>query len=136
MDGKRDTEARQQMWRDRSRPAEPNPPPADPESSHAAPTDPATPPEATTDPAVHDVERRTGVVVLSLLGAAETAGFVQFIHGVTNPFYAPFGGIVATPAINGGMLDFPIVIALLAYFLLHLAVRGLLRLLAGERAVA
>jgi YggT family protein len=190
MDGKRDTEARQQMWRDRSRPAEPNPPPADPESSHAAPTDPATPPEATTDPAVHDVERRTGVdrrvreeevaeerrvaarrardrearekrhraidrvtlgvdyvfyllygllgvrFVLSLLGAAETAGFVQFIHGVTNPFYAPFGGIVATPAINGGMLDFPIVIALLAYFLLHLAVRGLLRLLAGERAVA
>lgn len=74
--------------------------------------------------------------VLSLLGAAETAGFVQFIHGITAPFYAPFSGIVATPAVNGGTFDFPIVIALLAYFLLHLAVRGLLRLLAGDRAVA
>jgi YggT family protein len=74
--------------------------------------------------------------VLSLLGAAETAGFVQFIHGITGPFYAPFSGIVASPTINGGVLDFPVVIALLAYFLLHLAVRGLLRLLAGDRTVA
>jgi YggT family protein len=74
--------------------------------------------------------------VLSLLGAAETAGFVRFIHGITDPFYAPFSGIVASPAINGGVLDFPLVIALLAYILLHLAVRGLLRVLAGDRAVA
>jgi YggT family protein len=74
--------------------------------------------------------------VLSLLGAAETAGFVQFIHGITNPFYAPFGGIVASPVVNGGVMDFPIIIALLAYFLLHLAIRGLLRLLAGDRATA
>jgi YggT family protein len=74
--------------------------------------------------------------VLSLLGAAETAGFVQFIRGMTDPFYAPFSGIVASPVVNGGVLDFPLVIALLAYFLLHLAVRGLLRLVAGERATA
>jgi YggT family protein len=74
--------------------------------------------------------------VLSLLGAAETAGFVQFIHGITGPFYAPFGGIVASPSVNGGVLDFPVVIALLAYVLLHLAVRGLLRVVAGDRTVA
>lgn len=73
--------------------------------------------------------------ILSLLGAAETAGFVVFIHGMTNPFYAPFSGIVARPAINGGVLDFPLVIAVLAYALLHLAMRGLLRLLAGDRNV-
>jgi YggT family protein len=71
--------------------------------------------------------------VLSLLGAAETAGFVQFIHGITGPFYAPFSGIVASPTINGGVLDFPVIIALLAYVLLHLAVRGLLRVVAGDR---
>jgi YggT family protein len=74
--------------------------------------------------------------VLGLLGAAETAGFVQFIRGVTDPFYAPFSGIVASPALNGGVMDFPIVIALLAYVLLHVAIRGLIRLLAGDRAVA
>jgi YggT family protein len=73
--------------------------------------------------------------VLSLLGAAETAGFVVFIHGMTNPFYAPFSGIVATPSINGGVLDFPLIIAVLAYILLHIAVRGLLRLIAGDRTV-
>lgn len=72
--------------------------------------------------------------VLSLLGAAETAGFVQFIHGLTGPFYAPFSGIVATPSLNGGVLDFPVVIAILAYILLHIAIRGLLRLIAGDRA--
>jgi YggT family protein len=74
--------------------------------------------------------------VLSILGAAETAGFVQFIQGITGPFYAPFSGIVASPTINGGVMEFPVIIALLAYVLLHLAVRGLLRLLAGDRAVA
>jgi YggT family protein len=73
--------------------------------------------------------------VLSLLGAAETAGFVQLIQGMTSPFYAPFSGIVGSPAMNGGVLDFPVVIALLAYVLLHIAVRGLLRLIAGDRAV-
>jgi len=71
--------------------------------------------------------------VLNLLGAAETAGFVQLIRGITNPFYAPFSGIVGSPSINGGIMDFPLIIALLAYVLLHIAVRGLLRLLAGDR---
>jgi YggT family protein len=71
--------------------------------------------------------------VLALLGAAETAGFVQFINGITQPFYAPFSGIVARPSVNGGFIDFPLIIAVLAYALLHLAVRGLLRFVAGER---
>jgi uncharacterized protein YggT (Ycf19 family) len=71
--------------------------------------------------------------VLSLLGASETAGFVQFIFGLTQPFYGPFAGIVARPALNGGVLDFPLLIAILAYALLHMAVRGLLRLVAGAR---
>jgi YggT family protein len=70
--------------------------------------------------------------MLALLGASEAAGFVRFIHGITEPFYAPFGGIVARPSVNGGFLDFPLLIALLAYALLHLALRGLVRLVAGE----
>jgi YggT family protein len=73
--------------------------------------------------------------VLALLGASQQAGFVQFINGVTEPFYAPFANIVARPSVNGGFLDFPLLIAVLAYALLHLAVRGLLRLVAGARTV-
>jgi YggT family protein len=73
--------------------------------------------------------------VLALLGASQQAGFVQFINGVTEPFYAPFANIVARPTVNGGFLDFPLLIAILAYALLHLAVRGLLRLVAGARTV-
>jgi YggT family protein len=73
--------------------------------------------------------------VLALLGASAQAGFVQFINGITNPFYAPFANIVSRPALNGGVLDFPLLIAVLAYALLHLAVRGLLRLVAGSRTV-
>jgi uncharacterized protein YggT (Ycf19 family) len=72
--------------------------------------------------------------VLALLGASEQAGFVQFVNGVTQPFYGPFAGIVSRPAVNGGFLDFPLLIAVLAYALLHMAVRGLLRLLASRRA--
>jgi YggT family protein len=72
--------------------------------------------------------------ILELLGAAETAGFVVFIRNMTDPFYAPFANIVARPSLNGGVLDFPLIIALLAYVLLHVAVRGLLRLLAGYRS--
>jgi uncharacterized protein YggT (Ycf19 family) len=67
--------------------------------------------------------------VLTLLGASETAGFVQFVNGITQPFYGPFSGIVSRPSVNGGALDFPLIIALLAYVVLHIAVRGLLRLL-------
>jgi uncharacterized protein YggT (Ycf19 family) len=67
--------------------------------------------------------------VLTLLGASETAGFVQFVNGITQPFYGPFSGIVSRPSVNGGALDFPLIIALLAYVVLHIAIRGLLRLL-------
>jgi YggT family protein len=71
---------------------------------------------------------------LALLGASEQAGFVRFVNGLTEPFHAPFANIVSRPAVNGGYLDFPLLIAVLAYALLHLAVRGLLRLVGGARA--
>jgi uncharacterized protein YggT (Ycf19 family) len=71
--------------------------------------------------------------LLALLGARETAGFVQFINSLTHPFYVPFAGIVTRPAVDGGMADLPAAIAILAYIVLHLAVRGLLRVIAARR---
>ena len=68
-------------------------------------------------------------LLLALFAAREGAGFVQFIKSVTDPFYAPFRGIVASPSTPEGFtLAFPIVIALVVYLLLHLAINALLRM--------
>ncbi|MDQ5844252.1 MAG: YggT family protein [Acidobacteriota bacterium] len=72
--------------------------------------------------------------LLALLAARSSAGFVQFIVSVTNPFYSPFRGIVASPTTDQGhTLLLPIVIAIIAYVLLHLAINGLLRMLAHRK---
>ena len=72
--------------------------------------------------------------LLALMAARSTAGFVQFIVAVTNPFYLPFRGIVASPSTDQGhTLLLPIVVALIAYMLLHLAINGLLRMVAHRK---
>jgi len=73
-------------------------------------------------------------LVLALIAARSSAGFVQVIHAVTAPFYAPFRGIVASPSAEGGYtLALPIVIAILVYALLHVGIKALLRLIAHRR---
>lgn len=72
--------------------------------------------------------------LLALLAARSTAGFVQFIVTVTNPFYSPFRGIVASPTAGGGhTLMVPLIIAIVVYLLLHLAINGLLRMIAHRK---
>ena len=68
-------------------------------------------------------------LVLELLGARRGAGFVQFIDAVTNPFYAPFRGILPSETVDGSHpIVWPLVVALVAYVLLQAAIHGLLRL--------
>jgi len=68
-------------------------------------------------------------LVLELLGARRGAGFVEFIVAVTGPFYAPFKGIVANDTLDGAHpIVWPLVVAIVAYMLLHAGIRGLLRL--------
>ena len=72
--------------------------------------------------------------LLALLAARSSAGFVQFIVTVTNPFYEPFRGIVASPRTDGGhTLMLPLVIAFIVYLLLHLGINGLLRMFAHRK---
>jgi hypothetical protein len=72
--------------------------------------------------------------LLALMAARSSAGFVQFIVTVSNPFYMPFQGIVASPRTDGGhTLLLPIVIAIIAYAILHLAINGLLRMFAHRK---
>ena len=73
-------------------------------------------------------------LLLALMAARSSAGFVQFIRAVTDPLYAPFRGIVASPSVEGGYtLALPIVIAIIVYALLHAGINGLLRLFAHRK---
>jgi uncharacterized protein YggT (Ycf19 family) len=70
---------------------------------------------------------------LAFIAARSATGFVQFIDSVTNPLYAPFRGIVPSLAVGGGFtLVIPIVIAIVAYAMLHAAINAMLRMV-GER---
>ena len=72
--------------------------------------------------------------LLALMAARSSAGFVQFIVAVSNPFYAPFRGIVASPSTDAGhTLLLPIVVAIIAYVLFHFLINGLLRMLAHRK---
>jgi uncharacterized protein YggT (Ycf19 family) len=72
--------------------------------------------------------------LLALMAAKSSAGFVRFIVAVTDPFYEPFRGIVASPRTDGGhTLMMPLVIAIIVYILLHLGINGLLRLIAHRK---
>ena len=65
---------------------------------------------------------------LALIAASSTNGFVRLITEVTDPFYAPFRGIVPSPSVDGGnTLVVPLLIAIAIYALLHVGIRGLLR---------
>jgi uncharacterized protein YggT (Ycf19 family) len=73
-------------------------------------------------------------LILALLAARRSAGFTQFIYSITDPFYAPFRGIVAEPTAEGGYrLALSVVIAIIVYALLHLGINGLLRLFAHRK---
>ena len=73
-------------------------------------------------------------LLLALLAARSSAGFVQLIYSVTDPLYRPFRGIVASPTAEGGYtLALPIVIAIIVYALVHAGINGLLRLIAHRK---
>ena len=68
-------------------------------------------------------------LLLALLAARSSAGFVQFVRAVTDPLYAPFRGIVPSPAVEGGYtLALPIALAIVVYAILHVGVTAFLRL--------
>ena len=73
-------------------------------------------------------------LLLALFAARASAGFVQFIRNISDPLYAPFKGIVASPSTEEGFtLALPIVVAIVVYMLLHLAINGLLRIFAHRK---
>lgn len=72
-------------------------------------------------------------VILDLLGARQGNAFNRFIETVSSPFLAPFRGLMSDPASGRFQLKLSYIFALIFYILLHLAINGLLRLLAHRK---
>jgi uncharacterized protein YggT (Ycf19 family) len=73
-------------------------------------------------------------LLLTLIGANQNAGFVQFINSLTNPLYAPFRGILPglqTP--DNFTRALQVVIAIIVYLLVQLGINGLLRIFAHRK---
>jgi YGGT family len=70
--------------------------------------------------------------VLKALGANATAGFAQFIYGITNPLVAPFYGLFGNPAAQGSVLEVHSLVALVVYALLAWLIVRLTWILVGE----
>ena len=73
-------------------------------------------------------------LLLALFAARQSNDFVQFLKAISDPFYAPFKGIVPSLSTEEGFtLALPIVVAIVVYALLHLGVSGLLRIFAHRK---
>lgn len=72
-------------------------------------------------------------LVLALIAADSSNGFVRLITAVTNPFYAPFRGIVGSPSQSGHTLVVPLLIAMAVYALLHFGINGVLRMVGSRK---
>ena len=60
--------------------------------------------------------------ILKLLAANPTAGSTSFIYGVTYPFAAPFLSVFKLPTVEGSVLEWTTLLAMLVYFLIALAI--------------
>lgn len=72
-------------------------------------------------------------ILLELLGARETNAFKNFIDAVTAPFLLPFNRLMPDLANGQFQLKVSYLVALLVYVMLHLAVNGLLRMMAHRK---
>lgn len=70
--------------------------------------------------------------VLKLFGANSTAGFTQFIYGVTNIFAAPFLSVFRVTRVSGATFEWTTLLAMLVYWLIAW---GIVRLLVMGKPV-
>src|SRR5262249_16625161 len=71
-------------------------------------------------------------LILKALGANQTAGFAQFIYGITGPLVAPFAGLFGNPAYQNSVLELTSIVALVVYALVAWLLGKLVWILVGE----
>jgi YggT family protein len=70
--------------------------------------------------------------ILKALGANPSAGFAQFIYGITSPLVAPFYGLFGNPSAQGSVLELHSIVALIVYALLAWLIGKLVWIMMGE----
>jgi len=75
-------------------------------------------------------------LILKALGANPTAGFAQFIYGITAPLIAPFVGLFGNPAYQNSVLELSSIVALVVYALVAWLLGKLVWILMGENRSA
>ncbi len=60
--------------------------------------------------------------VLKLLAANPGAGFTSFIYGITYPFAAPFLNVFRITRVEGSVLEWTTLLAMLVYWILAIAI--------------
>src|SRR5439155_24074295 len=68
-------------------------------------------------------------VVLKLLGASTTAGFTEWVYGVTNVLLAPFHNLLPTIGNEQSLLEVSGVVAVLVYALIGWALARLMEII-------
>jgi hypothetical protein len=64
--------------------------------------------------------------VLKLLGANPGAGFTSLIYNVTQPFAAPFLNVFKITRVEGSVLEWTTILAMIVYWLVAMAIARLL----------
>jgi uncharacterized protein YggT (Ycf19 family) len=72
-------------------------------------------------------------IIFDLFGARRSNGFRNFIDALSSPWLAPFKNLFPDPAAGRFQIRFSYIAALVIYILLHLAVNGLLRMIAHRK---
>ncbi len=72
-------------------------------------------------------------IVFDLIGASRDNGIRRFIDALSSPLLAPFENLLSDPAAGRYQFRFSYIVALAVYVLLHLAINGLLRLIAHRK---
>lgn len=71
-------------------------------------------------------------LILKALGANPSAGFSEFIYGITAPLVAPFVGLFSNPAYGASVLELGSITALIVYALVAWLLGKLVWILVGE----
>jgi uncharacterized protein YggT (Ycf19 family) len=71
-------------------------------------------------------------LVLRALGANPSAGFAQFVYGITTPLVAPFMGLFGNPSYQNSVLELSSIVALIVYALVAWLLARLVWILVGE----
>ncbi|MBK7995021.1 MAG: YggT family protein [Blastocatellia bacterium] len=74
-------------------------------------------------------------IMLELFGARDANKFKQFLDTISAPLVAPFNGLMPNISLGVFQLMLSYIVAIIVYWLFHLAIKGLFKLMLHKKAV-